>query len=217
MPSERFRRIYLRALFWSFILVWVLLGINPVYRSDWFLENILVLLAVPFVWFVHRKWPLSNLSYTLIFLFLTLHSIGAHYTYSEVPFGRWVSDIVGWERNHFDRMVHFLWGFLIGMPIFEILNRRVRGRRRAIIFFTLSVIVLVGVLYEFMEWAAALVVAPEAGTAFLGTQGDEWDAQKDLLLNLLGGMASLIFLPTVLRQTRQQSSTTSESGRPASE
>jgi putative membrane protein len=217
MPSERFRRIYLRALFWSFILVWVLLGINPVYRSDWFLENILVFLAVPFVWFVHRKWPLSNLSYTLIFLFLTLHSIGAHYTYSEVPFGRWVSDIVGWERNHFDRMVHFLWGFLIGMPIFEILNRRVRGRRRAIIFFTLSVIVLVGVLYEFMEWAAALVVAPEAGTAFLGTQGDEWDAQKDLLLNLLGGMASLIFLPTVLRQTRQQSSTTSESGRPASE
>jgi putative membrane protein len=100
-------------------------------------------------------------------------------------------------------MVHFLWGFLIGMPIFEILNRRVRGHRRAIVFFTLSVIVLVGVLYEFMEWAAALVVAPEAGTAFLGTQGDEWDAQKDLLLNLLGGLASLVFLPQVLRQTRE--------------
>ncbi|MCC7464642.1 MAG: DUF2238 domain-containing protein [Saprospiraceae bacterium] len=214
---ERFRRVYLQALFWSFILIWVLLGIKPVYRSDWFLENILVLLAVPFVLFVHRKWPLSNLSYTLVFIFLTLHSVGAHYTYSEVPFGRWLSDIMGWERNHFDRIVHFLWGFLIGMPIFEILNRRMRGRRRAIVFFTLSVIVLVGVLYEFMEWAAALAVAPEAGTAFLGTQGDEWDAQKDLFLNFLGGIASLIFLPLVLRQTRQLNSVTSKSGHPASE
>lgn len=203
MVSTSFRSAYLQILFWSFILIWVLLGINPVYRSDWFLENILVLLGVPFVLYVHRKWPLSNLSYTLIFLFLTLHSIGAHYTYSEVPFGRWISDQMGWQRNHFDRMVHFLWGFLIGMPIFEILNRRVRGRRRAIVFFTLSVIVLVGVLYEFMEWAAALVVAPEAGTAFLGTQGDEWDAQKDLLLNLLGGVASLVFLPEVLRESRE--------------
>ncbi|HLP95200.1 MAG TPA: DUF2238 domain-containing protein [Saprospiraceae bacterium] len=203
MFRESFRPTYLRILLWSFILIWVLLGIKPVYRSDWFLENILVLLGVPFVLYVHRKWPLSNLSYTLIFLFLTLHSIGAHYTYSEVPFGRWISDQLGWERNHFDRIVHFLWGFLIGMPIFEILNRRVRGRRRVIVFFTLSVIVLVGVLYEFMEWAAALVVAPEAGTAFLGTQGDEWDAQKDLLLNLLGGLASLVFLPEVLRESPQ--------------
>ncbi|HAD13933.1 MAG TPA: DUF2238 domain-containing protein [Saprospirales bacterium] len=202
MDENKFRRYYLSILFWIFLLAWALLGINPVYRSDWFLENILVFLGVPFVLFVHRKWPLTNLSYTLIFCFLLLHSIGAHYTYSEVPFGRWVSDVMGWERNHFDRMVHFLWGFLIAMPIFEILNRRVRGRRRAIVFFTLSVIVLVGVLYEFMEWAAALVVAPEAGTAFLGTQGDEWDAQKDLLLNLLGGLASLVFLPRVLRQTR---------------
>ena len=218
MLTEQSRNLYLRALFTSFILIWILLGIDPVYRSDWFLENILVFVAVPFIWFIHRKWPLTNLSYTLIFLFLTLHSVGAHYTYSEVPFGRWVSDLAGWERNHFDRMVHFLWGFLIGMPIFEILNRRVRGRRRAILFFTLSVIVLVGVLYEFMEWAAALVVAPEAGTAFLGTQGDEWDAQKDLFLNLIGGIASLIFLPSVLRQTRQYlPPLTPKSGHPASE
>lgn len=193
------RKWYLQALFWGYLLIWALLGIDPVYRDDWFLENILVFIAVPLIWYVHRKIPLSNLSYTLIFIFLVLHSIGSHYTYSEVPFGRTVSDWMGWERNHYDRFVHFLWGFLLGMPIFEILRKKVSRRKvRAIFLFTCSIIVLVGVLYEFMEWAAAVVVAPEAGTAFLGTQGDEWDAQKDLLLNLCGVIGSGVFLPWIL-------------------
>lgn len=109
-----------------------------------------------------------------------------------------VSDWLGWERNHYDRFVHFLWGFLLTIPIFEILRKKVSRKVRAIFIFACCVIVLVGVLYEFMEWAAAVVVAPEAGTAFLGTQGDEWDAQKDLLLNFSGALASMVFLPWVL-------------------
>jgi putative membrane protein len=160
------------------------------------------------VWYVHRKAPLSSFSYTLIFIFLTLHSIGAHYTYSEVPFGKTVSNWLGFERNHFDRFVHFLWGFLLTIPIFEILQKTVSRRKvKVIFFFACCVIVLFGVLYEFMEWAAAMVVAPEAGTAFLGTQGDEWDAQKDLLLNLSGAICSAIFLIWVVKKPKAQVTT----------
>ncbi|MFN0174739.1 MAG: DUF2238 domain-containing protein [Saprospiraceae bacterium] len=194
------RERYLKTLFWLYILIWALLGINPVYRSDWLLENILVVVAVPFILYIHRTNPLSTLSYTLIFVFLVLHSIGSHYTYSEVPAGKMVSDWLGWERNHYDRFVHFLWGFLLTIPIFEILRKKVSRKTKAIFIFACCVIVLVGVLYELMEWAAASVVAPEAGTAFLGTQGDEWDAQKDLLLNLSGAIASIVFLPWIVRK-----------------
>lgn len=198
MLTGKKRKRYLQVLFWGYLLIWALLGINPVYRDDWFLENILVFLAVPYVLYIHKKMPLSTLSYTLIFVFLVLHSIGSHYTYSEVPAGRWVSDWMGWERNHYDRLVHFLWGFLLTIPIFEILRKKVSRKRWAIFIFACSVIVMVGVLYEFMEWAAAVVVDPEAGTAFLGTQGDVWDAQKDLLLNFTGAVASMVWLPWVL-------------------
>jgi len=196
------RKRYLQALFWVFIVIWVALGIKPVYRSDWFLENILVFLALPFTLYVHRKSPLTAFSYTLIFIFLVLHSIGAHYTYSEVPAGRMFSDWAGWERNHYDRLVHFLFGFLLTMPVFELLRKKVSRKVGAIFVFACCVVVLIGVLYELMEWAAAIVVAPEAGTAFLGTQGDEWDAQKDLLLNFLGAVASVVFLPIVLQKPK---------------
>ncbi|MBC7774924.1 MAG: DUF2238 domain-containing protein [Phycisphaerae bacterium] len=200
MLNEKNRKRYLQILFWGYLLIWALLGINPVHRSDWFLENILVFLAVPYLLYIHRTVRLSTLSYTLIFIFLVLHSIGSHYTYSEVPAGRWVSDWLGWERNHYDRFVHFLWGFLLAMPIFETLRKKVSRKVKAIFIFTCCVIVLVGVLYELMEWAAAVVVASDAGTAFLGTQGDEWDAQKDLLLNLTGAIASMVFLPWVIQK-----------------
>lgn len=198
MAGGKKQNRYFQLLLGVFLLIWVLLGIKPVYRSDWFLENILIFLGVPYLLYVQRHMHLSNLSYTLIFIFLTLHSIGAHYTYSEVPLGRMVSDYMGWERNHYDRFVHFLWGFLLTLPIFEILRKKVSRKVRAIYIFACCVIVLVGVLYEFMEWAAAVVVAPEAGTAFLGTQGDEWDAQKDLLLNFLGSLCAIVFIPFVL-------------------
>ncbi len=198
MLSGNKKKRYLQGLFWGYLLFWALLGIHPVYRSDWFLENILVVAAVPFILYVHKHFPLSSLSYTLIFCFLVLHSIGSHYTYSEVPAGRMVSDWMGWERNHYDRFVHFLWGFLLTMPIFEILRKKVSRKVWAIFVFAGCIIVLVGVLYELMEWAAAVVVDPEAGTAFLGTQGDVWDAQKDLLMNLCGAVCSVVFLRGVL-------------------
>lgn len=204
MLTGKKRKRYLQMLFWAFVAIWVALGIKPAYRSDWFLENILVFVALPFTLFIHRRYPLTAFSYTLIFVFLVLHSIGAHYTYSEVPAGFMISGWLGWERNHYDRLVHFLFGFLLTIPIFELLRKMVSRKLVSIFVFACCVIVLFGVLYEFMEWAAAIVVAPEAGTAFLGTQGDEWDAQKDLLLNFLGALASVVFLPVVLQKPKTE-------------
>lgn len=205
MPRSKQQNRFLAVLFWTFLAFWALMAIKPLNRADWLLESILVFLAVPAVLFLHRKMPISTLSYFLIFIFLMLHSVGSHYTYSEVPAGKVVSEWLGFERNQFDRLVHFLWGFLLTIPVFEILRKKVSRKVAAIFMFAVCVIVLTGVLYELMEWAAAMVVAPEAGTAFLGTQGDEWDAQKDMLLNFLGAVASVVFLPLVVRKPEKNS------------
>ena len=98
-----------------------------------------------------------------------------------------VAQWLGWQRNHFDRLVHFLCGFLLTMPVFEFLRKKVSRKVKAIFIFACCILGAFGMLYEVMEWAAAVVVAPDAGTAYLGTQGDEWDAQKDMLLNFVGG------------------------------
>jgi putative membrane protein len=191
---------YRLGLFIAYLVIWALLAINPVYREDWLLENILVFAGVPFLFWLDRRSPLSGLSYTLIFIFMVLHTYGSHYTYSETPAGRMVSDWLGLERNHYDRFVHFLWGFLLTIPLFEIFRKKVSRKRLVLDFiFAGSILLTFGVAYEFMEWAAAVVVAPEAGTAFLGTQGDVWDAQKDLLMNVVGTFAAIIFWPFVVK------------------
>lgn len=200
MPSTKKSKRYLQILLGVFIILWIILAINPHYRDDWFLENILVFIGLPYLLFMYRRVPLSALSYTFIFIFLTIHCYGAHYTYSETPAGRMVSDWFGLERNHYDRFVHFMWGFMLTIPVFEVFQKKVGRKVKVNFIFACSVLLSLGVAYEMMEWAAAMVVDPEAGTAFLGTQGDEWDAQKDLLLGFLGSVASVMFLPLLLRK-----------------
>ena len=100
--------------------------------------------------------------------------------------------------------MHFLWGFLLTIPLFEIFRKKVSRKRLVLDFiFAGSILLTLGVAYEFMEWAAAVVVAPEAGTAFLGTQGDVWDAQKDLLMNVAGTFAAIVFWPFIVKQPKQ--------------
>ncbi len=136
----------------------------------------------------HRRLVLSNFSYALVFVFMTLHAVGAHYTYSLTPPGFWIRDAFGLDRNHYDRIVHFAFGLLLTYPLRELARRvlHVHG------FWSYG-IPLVAVLslssgYEILESWAARIVDPELGTAFVGTQGDEWDAQKDMSLALLGAV-----------------------------
>jgi putative membrane protein len=119
------RNLLLQILVAWYLIIWIGLAIAPLYRSDWLLENILVFVTVAVLVFTYRWFPLSDVSYLLITLFLTLHAIGAHYTYEKVPLGFWLQDAFNLSRNHFDRIVHFSFGFLLGYPLRELLLRAV--------------------------------------------------------------------------------------------
>lgn len=188
-----------------FTIEWIVLAIEPKYRHDWALENVLVLPVVAILVLSGRRFPFSNLSYTLIFVFLCLHEIGAHFTYAEVPYDDWfkswtgrsLNDLLGWQRNNFDRVIHFGYGCLLTIPIRE-LTLRITGRGN---FWTwlvpLSLVMSSSMLFEVVEWFAALVFGGDLGMAYLGTQGDVWDAHKDMALASLGAM--MVLAPLEIR------------------
>jgi putative membrane protein len=171
--------------------VWTALAIAPRFRADWLLENLPIFVAVPAVLYGHRRFRFSDRAYVQGTIFLILHTIGSHYTYSEVPLGDWVRDVFGLARNHYDRAVHFSFGALLLRPIRELGFGRGRARapgELATLFFSVAGVALWSTLYEIVEWLTALVVDPAAGTAFLGTQGDPWDAEKDMACALVGSL-----------------------------
>ena len=197
MPlSHRKYLLMLAAVFglWS-----IALAIHPWYRKDWLLENVLTLVAVAMLAIFHRRLLFSRLSYTLIFAYLCLHELGAHYTYSEVPYnvwfqnlaGRTLNSLLGWERNNFDRVVHFCYGLLIAYPVREIFLRVANVRGFWGYFLPLDLTMSTSMLYELIEWGNSLIFGGDLGTAYLGTQGDEWDAQKDMALASLGALTAM--------------------------
>src|SRR5882724_9552192 len=120
---------YLKVLLLVFVAVWVWAAINPSYRHDWLLENYLVFIFIPIIVLTGRYFKLSDASYTLITLFMILHVIGSHYTYAEVPFGYTLQNWIHADRNMYDRLVHFSFGFLLAYPIREMFMRlaKVKG------------------------------------------------------------------------------------------
>jgi len=174
--------------------VWGVLAVAPSDRMDWLLENGLTFVAAPFLAWAYRRRRLSDRAWVQITIFLVLHTIGSHYTYSEVPVGFWVQRALGLARNHYDRLVHFSFGLLVLRPIREIGFGRTREPGPvAVAYFTVAGVALWSALYEVLEWAVAAVVDPAAGTAYLGTQGDQWDAEKDMGLAILGAAIAATF------------------------
>jgi putative membrane protein len=182
-----------------YAVVWVATAIAPLDRHDWFLENLLVVAAVAVLIGTYRVFPLSDLSYLLITAFLTLHAIGAHYTYSEVPFGFWVQHTFGLARNPFDRIVHFSFGLLMAYPIREVFLRVANARGFWAYYLPLDVTLAFSAVYEIMEMVIATLVAPGTGDAWLGTQGDVWDPQKDMGLAALGALLCMCVTALVRR------------------
>ncbi len=196
---------YLLVLGVCFAALWIGLAIKPWYRADWAVENILVALFVIAVAAFHRKRLFSRLSYTLIFIFLCWHEVGAHYTYAKVPYdvwfqtltGRTLNSILGWERNNFDRVIHFLYGFLLAYPIREIFLRVARVRGFWGYFLPLDLTMSTSALFELIEWGAAEVLGGDLGAAYLGTQGDIWDAHKDMALASLGALLAMLIVALI--------------------
>jgi putative membrane protein len=188
--------LVLLVLFLGWATLW---AIRPVGRSTWMLENALTAALLVYLVWSYRRFPLSNISYTLIFVFLCVHTVGSHYTYSLVPYDRWaesvfgrsVGSLFGWQRNHFDRAVHLLFGLLISYPIREIFMRIVHTRGFWGYYLPLDVTMSFSMLYELIEWAAASVFGGGVGHAYLGTQGDPWDAHKDMALASIGAVVAM--------------------------
>ena len=174
------------------ILLWIITAINPLFPRDWLLENLLVFVCAALLVRSYRRFQFSNLSYALFALFLSLHLVGAHYTYAETPFGFWLQDLFDLERNHYDRIVHFSFGLLIAYPMREILLRKSGLNRTWSYFIAINCIMAFSAFYEVLEIIAAAIVSPELGDAYLGTQGDEWDAQKDSFLAFTGSIIAML-------------------------
>lgn len=190
---------YLLVLALIFALASLFLGISPYDRSDWALENALVLFFVGLIAASYRRFPLSRVSYTLILLFLLLHEIGAHYTYAKVPYDEWslalfgfgLNEALGFERNHFDRLVHFSYGLLLAYPIREMFIRIAGVKGFWGYFLPLDLTMSTSMMFELFEWGAAELFGGDLGIAYLGTQGDIWDAHKDMALASLGALIAM--------------------------
>jgi len=190
IPFRRNR--FLQGAVAVFAVIWVLCALAPVDRFDWFLENLLVFVAAALLGHYYRTRPLSDYAYLLIAVFLAVHSLGAHYTYSKVPIGFWLQDVLALERNHYDRVIHFGFGLLIVYPVRECLFRYAGAGVRLSGFSAFTVIATASVVYEIIEWLVAIIVSPEAAMAYLGTQGDVFDAQKDSTLAMAGALIGLL-------------------------
>jgi putative membrane protein len=189
--SFRSNRLLQGLVLWL-ILLWIITAINPLFPEDWLLENLLVFVYIALLIVTYRRFRFSNLSYALFTLFLSLHLLGAHYTYAETPFGFWLQAWFDFERNHYDRIVHFSFGLLIAYPMYEILMRQSGVNRQWSYFLVVNCIVGFSAIYEVLEAIAAMIVNPELGSAYLGTQGDEWDAQKDTFLAFVGSVIAML-------------------------
>ncbi|MGH7232935.1 MAG: DUF2238 domain-containing protein [Nitrospiraceae bacterium] len=188
------KSLLLKSLLLWYVIFSLVMGISPADRQFWALASVLPALLVAGLVLTHRFFPLSNTTYILITLYLTLHTIGIHYTYSKVPLGMWLGQVLDLNRNHFDRLVHFSFGFLLTYPLEE-LFRRLSGIRGWLLYY-LPAMTIVGLsgLWEILESWVARLARPDLGLAVLGSQGDIWDAQKDMTAALYGSLLSIALM-----------------------
>lgn len=198
-------RQYLLLLGILFASIWIPLAIHPNDRATWALENALVLLGVLVLASTYRAFPLSRVSYTLLFVFLALHEIGSHYTYAQVPYDEWsqlflgfnLNDELGFKRNHFDRAIHFCYGLLLAYPIREVFIRIVSVRGFWGYFLPLDFTMSTSMFFELIERGVAEIFGGSLGMAYLGAQGDIWDAHKDMALASLGALIAMSFIAVI--------------------
>ena len=198
MPSPPIPRGALPALAVLAVAV-VASGLAPHDRRVWLAENVLVVFLAGWLALTARSFPLSPLSYALVLAFLVLHEIGAHFTYPRVPYdtaiARWtgvsVDDALGFDRNHWDRFVHAAFGLAFAWPLREVARRLAGVRGFWAMALPVAFVMAIGLVYEFIEWGVAVRMGVGPASAFLGAQGDPWDAHHDLLLASVGAVVTV--------------------------
>ncbi len=188
-------------LLWVFVALFIglwaetLIGTSDI--NNWMLENTLTFLCIVFLVATFKRYQFSDLSYLLIFVYLCLHVNGAKYTYAENPFGYWLKDQFHTSRNHYDRIVHFSFGFLLAYPMRELFLRWLKYPKMVSWILPIEITLSISGLYELIEWAVADVFFTAQGDAYLGTQGDVWDAQKDIFLAFSGAILATTIVSLV--------------------
>lgn len=188
---------------WTFVLLFFALWTNTFLGTsdinNWLLENTLTILFLLFLIFSYRKFQFSDLSYLLIFVYMCLHVYGAKYTYAENPLGYWLKDVFHSNRNHYDRIVHFSFGFLLAYPMREMFLKWLKYPSMVSWILPIEITLSVSAFYELIEWAVADIFFAAQGDAYLGTQGDIWDAQKDIFLAFSGAILATSIVTIIKR------------------
>ncbi len=184
------KKYFPHILAFIFVILFIAMGIEPVDRRVWFLEETPVVIVFLILLLSYKKFRFSNMSYFLMSFWIYMHTIGGHYTFANVPFD-FVTNLFDFQRNNFDRFAHFVVGFY-AFPIAELLLRKKWATPFIAALFGFSFIMSIAAWYEILEWAYAAIDGGEVGLEFLGSQGDIWDAQKDMFLDGLGAIFSLI-------------------------
>ncbi len=193
MKSNRKFHLILLAILLS-ILIWSV--INPKDLFTWFLEVLPVLIGAMVLIYIYPKYKFSNFVYVLIMIEAIILIVGGHYTYAEMPIFNWVRDILGLSRNYYDRVGHFTQGFIPAIIVREVLIRNeVINKKKYLFFIVMCICLTISASYELIEFGVAKITGKSA-EAFLGTQGDIWDTQWDMLMALIGSITSLSLLST---------------------
>lgn len=188
----RISLLYLGTAILAFLLI--ISGIQPFDRTTWWLEVTPVLIVIPILYATHKAFPLSPLLYGLIFLHAIVLIVGGAYSYARVPLGFEMAQWLGLDRNPYDKIGHFMQGFVPAMVAREILIRNhILSKGKMLSFIVICIVLAISASYELIEWAAALSLG-QGAEEFLGTQGDEWDTQSDMFFALIGSITALLFL-----------------------
>lgn len=175
-----------------YAVLFVMCAFNPLDRATWFAENLTVWIIVGGLAFLYwRGIRFSSTAYVLASILIYLHTIGGHYTFAQVPFD-WVTDFFDFERNHYDRVAHFTVGFYAFLIAEWLYAKQLVSNKFLLFTYPVFAIAAIAMSYELVEWVFAISNDPAAGAAYLGSQGDEWDAQKDMLADTLGAIIAMI-------------------------
>jgi putative membrane protein len=180
-----------------FGVIWIDSFIGNTDTANWVLENVLTFAFILILIVTYRKYQFSTLTYLLVCIYLCLHVYGSKYTYAENPFGFWLQDYLDLGRNHYDRIVHFSFGFLLAYPMREMFLKAFNFKKWVAWLLPVEITLSISAFYELIEWAVADIFFKAQGDAYLGTQGDIWDAQKDIFLAFVGAILATTIVSAI--------------------
>ena len=198
-PAFRDNRFF-QGICAAIVVLLAVTAYHPDKVFDWALENGCVAIVLIGIFASYRRMAFSDLSYLLMFVYLCIHEMGAHYKYSDVPIGEWLKPILHTTRNHYDRISHFSFGLLLAYPMREIAMRKLRVTGNWLYYLPVECVLAFSAVYEILEAFMASILTPERGEEFVGMQGDMWDSQEDMFVAGLGSVIGVLIIAALVRR-----------------